>query len=58
MEVGMNCAYGYMHNENKQIVINPIESKIVARIFEMYVGGYSSIQISEILNAEKVPAVR
>ena len=22
----------------------------------MYVGGYSSIQISEILNAEKVPA--
>ncbi|MFK2342497.1 recombinase family protein [Bacteroides fragilis] len=53
---GDERAYGYMHNENKQIVINPIESKIVARIFEMYVGGYSSIQISEILNAEKVPA--
>lgn len=53
---GDERAYGYMHNENKQIVINPIESKIVTRIFEMYVGGYSSIQISEILNAEKVPA--
>ena len=37
---GDERAYGYMHNENKQIVINPIESKIVARIFEMYVGGY------------------
>lgn len=52
---GDERAYGYMHNENKQIVVNPIESKIVVRIFEMYVGGYSSIQISEILNSEKVP---
>lgn len=53
---GDERAYGYMHNDNKQIVINPIESNIVVRIFEMYVGGYSSIQIAEILNAEKVPA--
>ena len=53
---GDERAYGYMHDKNKKIVINPDEKDIVVRIFEMYANGRSSIQICEILNAENIPA--
>ena len=53
---GLERAYGYMHNEKKEIIINEKESPTVERIFNMYANGYSSIQICEILNSEHVPS--
>lgn len=53
---GLERAYGYMHNEKKEIIINEKERPIVERIFNMYANGYSSIQICDILNSEHVPS--
>lgn len=49
---GLERAFGYMHNEKKQIVINPNEAETVVRIFDMYANGYSTIQICQILDSE------
>lgn len=49
---GLERAFGYMHNEKKQIVINPKEAETVVRIFDMYANGYSTIQICQILDSE------
>ena len=49
---GLERAFGYMHNEKKQIVINPKEAETVVRIFYMYANGYSTIQICQILDSE------
>ncbi len=53
---GLERAYGYMHNEKKEIIINEKERPTVERIFNMYANGYSSIQICDILNSEHVPS--
>lgn len=52
---GLERAYGYMHNENKEIIVNEEERQIVVRIFQLYADGYSSIQICDVLNSEGVP---
>ena len=49
-------AYGYKSNEvDKRLVINEEEAEVVRRIFQYYIAGKSSMDIAEILNAEKVP---
>lgn len=50
-------AYGYRSNEvDKRLVVNEEEAEVVRRIFQYYIDGKSSIEISEILNAEGIPA--
>lgn len=44
---------GFMR-DNKKLVINPAESEIVERIFDLYLKGNSYQKISNILNEEKV----
>ena len=44
---------GFMR-DNKKLVINPAESEIVERIFDLYLKGKSYQSISNILNEEKV----
>lgn len=52
---GDEHAYGYMNADDKKMIINEDEAKVVRRIFEEYADGISSIQICEILNMEKIP---
>lgn len=50
-------AYGYRSNEvDKRLEINEDEADVVRRIYQYYIDGKSSIEISEILNAEGIPA--
>lgn len=50
-------AYGYRSNEvDKRLEINEDEADVVRRIYQYYIDGKSSIEISEILNAEDIPA--
>lgn len=44
---------GFMR-DNKKLVINPAESEIIERIFDLYLKGNSYQSISNILNKEKV----
>lgn len=49
-------AYGYRSNEvDKRLEINEDEADVVRRIYQYYIDGKSSIEISEILNAESIP---
>ena len=40
--------------DNKKLIINPAESEIVERIFDLYLKGNSYQKISNIFNEEKV----
>ena len=51
---GSFTAYGYKR-QNKKLVIDNEESKVVTRIFNDYIGGLSTVQIADNLNAEAVP---
>lgn len=53
---GDERAFGYMNDSSKKIVVNPDESDIVKRAFEMYAEGYSSIAICEVFNSENIPS--
>lgn len=53
---GDERAFGYKNDKSKKIVINPDERDIVKRAFEMYADGYSSIDICEVFNSEKIPS--
>jgi DNA invertase Pin-like site-specific DNA recombinase len=48
--------YGYMRNPNNkhQLVIEPQTALVVKRIFNLYISGYSSSSIAELLTKEKV----
>ena len=50
-------SYGYIRDPNNkyQLVPDPKTSPIVKRIFELYVAGYGSSRIAEILTKEEVP---
>lgn len=52
---GDQNSYGYRNNENKIMVIREDEAEIVRRIFTLYANGKSTIEICDILNAEKIP---
>ena len=48
------CPLGYYRDKDKSVKIDPITSKVVKRIFQMYLEGKSYYRISEIFNQEKV----
>lgn len=52
---GDNNAYGYKNDINKKMTIREDEAKIVKRIFEEYAAGRSTLEISDSLNADKIP---
>lgn len=43
--------YGYMHDSDGNLIINPQEAPTVKLIFYMYLFGYSTPQIAQVLNA-------
>lgn len=47
-------AYGYILKD-KKIVINEDEAKVIRRIFDLYLHGMGTQQITDLLNREKVP---
>lgn len=51
----ISTLYGYLKDEHKQLVINPDTAHIVRRIYGEYLGGLSTTQIAERLNADGVP---
>ena len=54
---GSAPSYGYMRDpENKhKLVPDPNTAYVVKKIFDLYVAGYSSSQIAEILTKEEIP---
>ena len=54
---GSEAPYGYMKDENNKHVLipDPKTSIVVKRIFDLYVSGYGSCQIADILTREEVP---
>lgn len=51
-------AYGYVNDENGELVIEPEESEIVRRIFDGYLGGKGSYAIARELRQEGLPIIR
>ena len=49
--IGGSVLFGY-HVENKKVIINEEQSKIVKKIYEDYIGGKSKKQINEELNQQ------
>ncbi|MVN92029.1 recombinase family protein [Mucilaginibacter aquatilis] len=50
-------AYGYKSGNNKELVIDSEESKIVKQIFDMYLNGLGTGKIADILNSMKIPTM-
>lgn len=50
--------YGYMKNENGELVRNPDQAAVVSRIYELYLDGKSFTGIIEQLAADHVPSPR
>ena len=50
-------SYGYMRDSNDKykLIPDPETAPVVKRIFELYVAGYGSSRISEILTREEIP---
>lgn len=51
-------AYGYVNNENGELVIQPEQAAIVRRIFDEYLGGKGSYAIAKKLRQEGVSTIR
>lgn len=51
-------AYGYVNNENGELVIQKEEAVIVRRIFDAYLGGKGSYAIAKELRKEGIPTIR
>ena len=56
--LGSHAPYGYERcSENKQkLVIDPVASSVVKRIFEMRLQKHSCLQIAKVLNQARIPA--
>lgn len=54
--VGTYCMYGYMKSpdDKRKLVIDPVASEIVKRIFTMKADGITAAEVAHILNREKV----
>lgn len=48
---------GYDKDENGKLVINPEQAKVVKRIFREFLEGWSTREIAQRLNREKIPGV-
>ncbi len=55
--VGAFASYGYLKDpqNHNHLIVDPIASEVVLRIFEMAAEGYGQIKIAKILNDEKIP---
>ena len=51
-------AYGYVNNEDGELVILPEQAAIIRRIFDAYLGGKGSYAIAKELRQEGVPTIR
>lgn len=51
-------AYGYVNDENGELVIEPEEAAVVRRIFNDYLGGKGSYAIARELRQEGLPTIR
>lgn len=51
-------AYGYVNNEDGELVIQKEEATIVRRIFDSYLGGKGSYVIAKELQEENIPTIR
>jgi DNA invertase Pin-like site-specific DNA recombinase len=51
-------AYGYMNDENGQLVIKEDEAKIIRRIFRDYLNGKGTYIIARGLNKDNIPTIR
>lgn len=51
-------AYGYMNDENGQLIIKEDEAKIIRRIFTEYLNGKGTYIIAKGLNEDKIPTIR
>jgi site-specific DNA recombinase len=52
---GKYYPYGYTKGENKLLIIDDEEAKVIKRIFSLYVDGFGIRAISHILNSENIP---
>lgn len=52
---GASLPYGYMKGEDKMMIINPKEAKVIEQIFDLYKDGNGIKVISNILNQQKIP---
>lgn len=52
---GKYTQYGYRKDENKQLVIDDVESIVIKEIFELYKNGNGFKKIKSILNQKKIP---
>lgn len=52
--VDPNPPYGYRFIQKKLVIFEP-EAELVRRIFNMYLSGYSSMEIARIMNEEGIP---
>ena len=54
IQINHNRFLGYTKDENKRLVIDPVEAKVVKRIFREYLEGASLLQIARGLEAEAI----
>ena len=56
--IGAFAPYGYMKdpNDRHKLIADPVASKIVKRIFDLYTDGYGVVAICRMLNDEKIPS--
>ena len=54
---GSSASYGYMRDplDKHKLIPNPETAPVVKRIFDLYVAGYGSSRIAEILTREELP---
>ena len=50
----LGAFYGLRLDENKNLIIDEDSAKVVKRIYDLYIQGYTTLQISELLNEEKI----
>lgn len=50
--------YGYLKDPEKKghLIVDPVASKVVVKIFEMYAAGYGETKIANTLNEQKIPS--
>ena len=54
-----NGVYGYDYDlKNHKLVVNELEKKLVERVFDLYLEGYSYFKISKLFNEENIPTKR
>ncbi len=55
--IGAFAPFGYVKSESdkNKLVIDPVSSEIVRKIFSLYLSGYSMAKIATVLTEEKIP---